>query len=138
MGMDLTGIGSVADAVSNIIDKVFPDAESRDKAKLEMLKMQQGGEMDKIKAQLSAILAEANSQDPWTSRARPSFMYVFYVLILAALPMGFLYAVRPDTAQSVAIGFKAWLDAIPEEMWWVFCAGYLGYTGARTFEKRGK
>ena len=26
--------------------------------------------------------------------------------------------------------------AIPEPLWWTFTTGYLGYTGARTYEKR--
>ena len=38
---------------------------------------------------MSAIVAEANSSDPWTSRARPSFLYLIYVLLLFAVPMGF-------------------------------------------------
>ena len=134
--MDVAGFGAIADAVSNIIDKVFPDAESRDKAKLEMLNLQQTGELKKIEIQMSAILAEANSADPWTSRARPSFMYVFYILVLAAIPMGFLHAFKPDIAFNVAAGFSNWLEAMPEEMWWLFGAGYLGYTGARSFEKK--
>jgi hypothetical protein len=31
---------------------------------------------------MAAVLAEAESPDPWTSRARPSFLYVMYVLLL--------------------------------------------------------
>jgi len=138
MGMDVTGFGAIADAVSNIIDKVFPDAESRNKAKIEMLQLQQNGEVDKIKVQLSAIMAEAQSQDPWTSRARPMFLYVFYVLVLAAIPMGFLHAFKPELAFNVAAGFSNWLEALPSEMWYLFGAGYLGYTGARTIEKGRK
>jgi hypothetical protein len=35
----------------------------------------------------------------------------------------------------VAEGFKAWLDAIPKELYGLFGVGYVGYTGARTYEK---
>jgi hypothetical protein len=50
-----------------------------------------------------------------------------------------LFAFKPDVALQVANGVKAWLNAIPEEMWWLFGAGYLGYTGTRGFEKiKGK
>lgn len=135
MGLDLTGMGSVADLVSNVIDKIFPDKAERDKAKLALIEMQQAGELKQIEIQMSAILAEANSPDPWTSRARPSFLYVFYVLILAAIPMGILHALKPEIAFSIAEGFSNWLHALPDEMWWVFSAGYLGYTGARSIEK---
>jgi hypothetical protein len=84
---------------------------------------------------MSAIIAEAQSQDPYTSRARPSFLYVMYALILAAIPMGVLHAYNPELAVSIATGLKAWLEALPEELWWLFGAGYLGYTGARTIDK---
>lgn len=133
--MDLTGLGAVFDFGSKIIDKLFPDKTEAEKLKLELLKQQQAGEFRELEARYSAIVAEANSQDPWTSRARPSFMYVMYAMILAAIPMGFLFAFRPEVAMAVTAGVKNWLAALPEEMWWLFGAGYLGYTGSRTFEK---
>jgi hypothetical protein len=37
-------------------------------------------------------LAEAQSADPWTSRARPNFLYVMYILLPTALPTGVLSA----------------------------------------------
>lgn len=118
-----------------IIDKVIPDAEAREKAKLELMQAQARGDLDKINAQLSAIIAEAQSQDPYTSRARPSFLYVIYIFLLSAIPMGFLFAFHPDMASNVTIGVKGWLEALPEEIYYLFGVGYLGYTGARTYDK---
>jgi hypothetical protein len=60
---------------------------------------------------------------------------VCYTLILASLPMGVLYAVAPAHAQHVAEGFRAWLQAIPEPIITLMEVGYLGYTGARTWDK---
>lgn len=120
---------------SVIIDKVFPDPEQRDKAKLELLKAESNGDLEKTKQQMAAILAEAKSIDPWTSRARPSFLYVIYIMILSSIPMGFLYAYEPITAHNVAEGMGFWLDKIPDGLYDVFAIGYLGYTGARSFEK---
>ena len=97
--------------------------------------MQQKGELELFKTQLSAILAEAQSLDPWTSRARPSFMYVIYTLLLFGLPMGFLSAYDVGVATNVASGFKQWLGAIPSDLYALFGVGYVGYTGARTWEK---
>jgi hypothetical protein len=135
--MDLTGIGTALVGISGkVIDKLFPDPAEAARAKAELMQMQQDGELKELETRMSAIIAEANSSDPWTSRARPSFLYVVYIIILAAIPMGFLHAVRPEVAISVAAGFKSWLDAIPPDMWMLFGAGYLGYTGARTFDKR--
>lgn len=123
-------------AVAGLLDKIIPDPQAREAAKLALLQQQQTGALKETEIQLSAILAEATSADPWTSRARPSFLYVVYVVILAGLPMGVLYAFAPATAVHVTAGFSAWLAAIPEDMWWLFGAGYLGYTGARTLDKR--
>mgnify|MGYP001589828808 CR=1 FL=1 len=91
------------------------------------------------RGRLSVMVAEASSQDKWTSRGRPMFLYVMYVFILFAIPMGILSAFRPDISTQIANGAKAWLQAIPSDMWWLFGAGYLGYTTARTADKiKGK
>lgn len=137
--MDITGLGTAIVGIGGkIIDKVFPDPAQKAAAQLELLRMQQDGELKQVELQMSAILAEAQSADPWTSRARPSFLYVMYFMILAAIPMGGLHAWRPELAVSIAGGMQAWLAALPDELWWLFGAGYLGYTGARTFDKRKK
>ena len=121
-----------------VIDKIFPDPAQRDQAKLEMLKMQQSGELDTVKIQMSAIIAEAQSADPWTSRARPSFLYVMYVMILASIPVGVLSVFKPDAAVQIANGMKAWLAAVPDTLWAVFGVGYTGYTVARSaWDKKG-
>lgn len=121
--------------IAGLIDKIIPDPRARDAAKLELLKMQESQEMETLRTQLSAIVAEAGSNDPWTSRARPSFLYVMYTMILWSIPMGLIAAVRPKMAQDVAAGMTAYLAAIPESMWALFGTGYLGYTAARTWGK---
>lgn len=136
--MDLTGLGSLFSLANTVIDKLFPDKTEAERLKLEFLRQQQAGEFKELEARFSAIVAEAQSTDPWTSRARPSFMYVMYVMILASIPMGFLFATKPEVAMAVTAGVANWLKALPEEMWWLFGAGYLGYTGSRTFEKARK
>jgi len=118
--------------IGKAIDKIFPDPAQRDAAKLEMIKAQQDGQFREIELQLSAIIAEAKSSDPWTSRARPSFLYVMYIMILAAIPMGVVSAFQPDIAVHIANGLKAWLAAIPDSLWGVFGVGYTGYTVARS------
>ena len=123
---------------STILDKIFPDPEQRARAQIELMKAEKEGQLAEAQMQMSAILAEASSNDPWTSRARPSFMYVMYILILACIPMGILTAFHPEIAERIASGMGTWLRAIPEELWTVFGVGYLGYTGARSFEKMKK
>ena len=121
--------------IAGLIDKIIPDPRARDAAKLELLKMQGSQEMDAIKTQMTAIVAEAQSTDPWTSRARPSFLYVMYAMILWAIPMGLIAAVCPDMAKGIADGMNAYLAGIPEPMWALFGTGYLGYTAARSWGK---
>ncbi len=121
--------------IAGLIDKLIPDPKARDAAKLELLKLQGSQEMDAIKTQMTAIVAEAQSADPWTSRARPSFLYVMYTMILWAIPMGLIAAVRPDMAKGIADGMNAYLAGIPEPLWALFGTGYLGYTAARSWGK---
>jgi Holin of 3TMs, for gene-transfer release len=131
----MTLLDALISPIAGLIDKLIPDPRARDAAKLELLKMQGSQEMDAIKTQMTAIVAEAQSNDPWTSRARPSFLYVMYAMILWAIPMGLIAAVRPDMAKSIAEGMNAYLAGIPEPMWALFGTGYLGYTAARSWGK---
>ena len=71
-----------------IIDKIIPDPEAKAEATRKLLEIQQAGELAEVEAQLSAIISESKSEDPWTSRARPSFLYVVYIYLLMAIPMG--------------------------------------------------
>ncbi|WP_296679835.1 holin family protein [Novosphingobium sp.] len=121
--------------IAAIIDKVIPDKAARDKAKLELLHLQGTQDLAEINARLSAIVAEANSHDPWTSRARPSFLYVIYILLLWALPMGILAAFAPQRALAIASGMNAYLSGLPEPLYALFGTGYLGYTAARQWGK---
>ncbi len=128
-------LSSLIGPVSNIIDRIIPDKEVRDRAKLELLKLEGSQELEEVRVQMSAILAEARSSDPWTSRARPSFLYVMYLLLLWSIPMGLLAAFRPDAARDIAAGMNAYLSGIPEPLYALFGTGYLGYTVARQWGK---
>ena len=126
---------SLIGPITSLLDKLIPDKEARAKAQYELLKLEGTQEMQLIEARLKAIIAEANSADPWTSRARPSFLYVMYILILTALPMGLLSAFSPSTARDIASGMNAYLGGLPEPLYALFGTGYLGYTAARQWGK---
>lgn len=121
--------------ISKLIDKIIPDPKARDEAKLELLKLQGTQELEAVRTQLSALMAEAQSPDPWTSRARPGFLYVMYVIILCSIPMGLIAAVQPQMARDIAGGMNAYLNGIPQPLWALFGTGYLGYTAARQWGK---
>ena len=134
--MALDPLTAILDIGGKVIDKIFPDPAQRDAAKLELIKAQQAGQLDEVKLQLSAIISDSQSSDPWTSRARPSFMYLFYLvlfcLVLVAPFAGIFFPLQMNNFfVNVASGFKA----IPEAMWWTFTTGYLGYTAARQYGK---
>ena len=128
-------IDGIIGPVAALLDKIIPDPKARDAAKLELLKLQGSQEMELVKSQMSAVLAEAQSPDPWTSRARPSFLYVMYALLLWSVPMGLIAAVQPALARDIATGMNAYLNGIPEPLYALFGTGYLGYTVARQWGK---
>lgn len=135
--MALDPISAVLDVGGKILDKIFPDKNEALKAKTQLMGMQQAGELDELKAVLEVFVAEAKSSDPWTSRARPSFFYVMYIMILFGIPMGVLSVFNPQAAIQIATGLKAWLAAIPDTLWAVFGAGFSVYTVTRSvYDKR--
>lgn len=74
-------------------------------------------------------------QDPFASRARPAFLYVMYALLLCAIPIGAIGAIRPDVAHAITTAMSAYLSGIPEPLYALFGTGYLGYTAARQWGK---
>ncbi|WP_322965723.1 3TM-type holin [Sphingomonas fuzhouensis] len=81
-------------------------------------------------------MSGTDSADAWTRRARPSFLYVMYALLLWSIPMGLLAGVRPAMAAAMVRGMAQYLNAIPEPLYALFGTGYLGYTAAREWGKR--
>lgn len=126
---------SLVGPIASIIDKVIPDKEARARAKLALIELEGTQELKQIEARLSAIVTEAQSTDPWTSRARPSFLYVMYAMLLFAIPIGVLSLFLPNAADKIAGAMTAYLRGLPEELYALFGTGYLGYTAARQWGK---
>ena len=138
----IVGLGPAISGVSGLlqstIDKIWPNPE--DKAKAEAIAMQSVAQsvVAKLEAEQAVMMAEAGSSDPWTSRARPSFLYVVYIILLASIPMGIVSAISPSTATDISVGFSSWLKGIPESITDLFTFVMLGYIGGRTYEKTKK
>ena len=113
-----------------LLDRVLPDRYARDKAKLELIAL--AGDAD-LPA-LPGAKPDA-ADDRWVSRARPTFLYVMYAMILWALPMGVIAGFRPQTADAIARGMTAYLASLPDALYALFGTGYLGYTAARQWGK---
>ena len=126
---------SIIPIVKDIIGRVLPDKSQKQEAliKLDMLYAQ--GALTREEKRYDAIIMEAQSKDPWTSRARPSFLYVMYIFILTAFPMGIFALFNPDGAKLLSEGMNEYLASIPGEMWALFGAGYLGYVKKRSDDK---
>lgn len=121
--------------IGNVLDRVLPDEAAREKAKLEMLTTLQGHEGKILEHQMSAILAEANSNDPWTSRARPAFLYLMYAIIGLTFVGGIIGIWHPEEMRTAAENIKLLFGAIPDALYALFGTGYLGYSAARTWDK---
>ena len=128
-------IANVSTLLTTAVNKIWPDPADKAKAEAVTVMAAADAAVTQLKAAQAVMLAEATSSDKWTSRARPSLLYVMYFMILCSVPFGFLAAIQPAVASNVAGGMNAWLAAIPDTLWQMMGFCYLGYTGGRTFEK---
>ena len=124
------------DLIKTGINKAFPDKTEAARINAQLDTAKQNGDLKKLEIGMSAIVMEAKSQDKWTSRARPSFMYVIYFMILMSVPMGILAAFKPMVVTAIITGMQLWLKAIPGELYALFGFGYLGYSGMRSSDKK--
>ena len=115
----LLGIGG------KLIDKLIPDPAAQDAARLELLKLQQSGELAAMLAQTDVNKVEAASPSVFVAGWRPAIGWV------CALAMGYQYLLRPFlVAFNPALAFPGLDDNL-----WQLLAGMLGLGGLRTFEK---
>lgn len=73
MGLDITGLGSVFDFGSKVIDKLFPDKNEATKAKIALMEMQQKGELAELNADLQTRLEQMKVN---TEEAKNASMFV--------------------------------------------------------------
>lgn len=133
VGTVFSGLGQLAkDLRAAITGKEPIDGTKAAELALKVQELESGIEQ----ARLNVVLAESQSQDKWTSRGRPMFLYVIYTMLLASIPMGIVYAISPQTSSDIVKGFGQWLEAIPGDLYALFGAGYLGYGAFRTYDKR--
>lgn len=129
-------IGEVIGLSRDILKRIFPDKTELAIAESKLEELRENGELTYLMAKNQIAVEEARSSDKWVARARPSFMYVFYAhisfLVIVAPILGIFFHDHMLTFYSnVKLGF----EAIPREFWTTFTFGFMGYTGARTYEK---
>lgn len=115
--------------VGKLIDRIFPDKEAQDRAKLELLALEQSGELQKIIEASAVVQAEAKSEHWVTATWRPITMLVFVAIIANN------YILYPYLS-------LFWTDApvldLPEQMWDLLKLGISGYVVGRSAEKFAK
>lgn len=132
----VTGIFSGIGGMAKDLREAFVGKEMTPELQVEIQKKMMDLELATQNAQMSMIVAEANSADPWTSRARPSFLYIIYIILLMLFVGAVLGIWWPNNMDIFFANVGKAFSALPEAMWATFAAGYLGYTGARMSEKK--
>lgn len=122
------GIKGVGDAVEKVVGsfKLSPSAKLEFEAQMEEHKFELAKLDMEFEAKLQDIAgqnirSETGSNDKYTARARPTFMY-FIMLVL-----GCDYILFPLIKYPVI--------TLPEGLMWLFGSAVLGYTGARSLDK---
>jgi len=133
----LSGVLGIKDIVLGVMDRIKLSPEK--KAEIEIAMAQNAHEIAKMEIEIESkvletaaknIQAEASSDDRFVSRARPTFLYIIYCVLCfnyIALPIIQLFKGMPNLVPI----------ELPEDLYWLFGAGYLGYTGFRSLDKGG-
>jgi len=136
--MDITGLGSVFDFATKVIDKIFPNPEQRDQAKLEMFKAQQAGEFKEMeqafelaKAQISVNVEEAKSSSMFVAGGRP------FILWICGIALMYVSLIEPIARFVASVMFKytGAFPVIDTTITMQVLFGILGLGAFRSFDK---
>ena len=121
---------AVLGLTTSLIERVFPDPAQKAAAQLEVLKLQQSGELSQIMGQLDINKAEAANPSVFVSGWRPAIGWV------CALALAYQYLIRP-LAGTIVMMTGHTLPPLPglDDNLWQLMMGMLGMGGLRTFEK---
>ena len=128
--MALDPVTAVLDIGGKLIDRMWPDPAQAATAKLELIKLQQSGDLAQMTGQLEINKVEAANANIFVSGWRPAIGWV------CALALLYQYLVRPlAVAMFAAVGHP--LPVMPglDENLWQLMMAMLGMGGLRTFEK---
>lgn len=128
--MSLDPLSAALDLGNTLIQRIFPDPSQANQAKLELLKLQQNGELQQITGQLDINKIEASNSSVFVSGWRPSIGWI------CSAALAYQYLIRPITAW-VAVFSGHELPQMPglDDNLWQLLLGMLGLGGLRTFEK---
>jgi hypothetical protein len=128
--MALDPISAALNLGTTLIERIFPDPEKAASAKLELLKMQQAGDLAIMTAQTDINKVEAGNSSIFVSGWRPFCGWV------CALALCYQYLFKPlITFSATWAGFT--VPEMPglDDNLWQLLMGMLGMGSLRTFEK---
>tara|TARA_R100000951_G_C2618477_1_gene173611 strand:+ start:357 stop:752 length:396 start_codon:yes stop_codon:yes gene_type:complete len=117
---------AIFDIGGKLIDRLWPDPEQRDKARLAMMEMQQAGELKELDAAMNVIVSEASSDHWIVSAWRPITMLVFVAIVANN------YLLYPYISLFWA---AAPMLELPPDLWDLIKIGLGGYVVGRSAEK---
>ena len=132
MGLDLVGIGSIADLAKGLVDRFLPPAmtgEQKAQAQIQMQEILEKRETTLIDAQKSIIVSEMQQSDNFAKRARPSLVYsglLFIFLVHVAFPIVAFFTNKPMPSL-----------ILPTEFWYAWTGVCSAWIIGRSAEKKG-
>jgi len=128
--------------VGTLIDKLFPDKQAADEAKIKMMELAQKGELAQLDAQMQMALGqmeinkvEAASSDPFRAGWRPMAGWA------CSLGLFYEFLVRPILPWLVGLTGNevAPMPSVDIDQLMILLGGLLGLGGLRSFERvKGK
>lgn len=123
-------VGPLFEFGKTIIDRFFPDPAKKAEAELELLKLTQSGDLQKIIGQLEINAKEAQSTSVWVAGWRPFSGWVG--------GLGLFYAAIGHPILGYIGMIRGWpeLPAVDTDILLYVLGGMLGLGTLRTYEKK--
>lgn len=134
-------IAALIPIVGTVLDKIFPDKEAANAAKLKFFELQQQGELQELsaytelsKAQTEVNKAEAQSDGIYKGGWRPAIGYV------CAVALAYQYIIYPLLVFVMHYAFPGMNPPPPmvDDTMWELVFGILGLGAMRSWDKRKK
>lgn len=128
--MPFDPISAALDIGGKLIDRLWPDPAKAAEAKLELIKLQQSGELTQLMGQLEINKTEASSSSVFVAGWRPAIGWTCAGALFSQ------YILRP-WVQWVCILLNHPIPPLPgiDDQLWQLLGGMLGMGSLRTYEK---
>lgn len=122
-------LGPLLDFGKSLLDRWFPNAEEKQKAQFEMMRMAAEGDLKVVLGQLEINAQEAANPSLLVSGGRPAFLWVGCA--------GFAYATIVQPLLHWVSLMKGWPapPVLNIDLLWVVITGLLGISGLRSVDK---